>query len=859
MVKKLFALFSFLLLVGVVQAAPVSRGDAQKKALQFLADRNGGVAATRGLQSLDFSLHDGAAVEQLHIFNIGQQEGFVIVSGDDRAPEILGYADSGEISAENMPDNLRAWLQGYADQIKWMQEHGITNNVAAARPMRNSAKATISTLLTTQWDQGTPYNNNCPSFSAGGSHAVTGCVATATAQIMFYQAKKHSIATTTTSSIPSYYSKKYYWYLGDTQYSGLPEKSATTIDWSKIDASLTTEEARAEVARLFEYIGAAVQMQYGPVDEGGSSAANEAVVTALVNYFGYDPDVKSIYRADCTTDNEWVDAIYAELSTNGPVLMGGQSSGGGHAFVVDGYYYDSNDSKDYFHINWGWGGTSDGNFLLTALNPQTQGVGGSSTNDGYNYNQVAMVNVNPTPDGNDLSATACLTVNRWRVNYKTVGWNSQYTNYFNLIGYTLYPLQMNYSFVNATGWDLNFDWGVALYSGDSFVRLVYGPTSQTFANRMSSYGSTLGLQFSNQLADGEYRLVAVSKKKGTGTWYPCIGSEKYYVKVTVSNSGADMTLKNLPPVEGYGAYGSAETIEIADGNVTVPNDVYAVDLTWADELTSVTPNSNPNTLYFVTGSVPSGLDNKNVVQNGVAATLTLNDNYGFYTPFGFTATNASYTRQFSVGANGTGGWSTIVLPFNVTSVKQGETPIDWFHNSSDTGKNFWLKEFVNEDGGSVNFGFVDSWVANKPYIIAVPGNTWGDEFDLTNKNITFCGSNVEITPGNNLSTSVTNYKFQGTMANWDVNNCYILNNDGTSFVLDDNGTLQPFRACFTQNNTMSGLPDHLTIGSADGSATGIVSIKKQNADNQYYNLQGQRVSQPGRGLYIINGKKIIVK
>ena len=163
-----------------------------------------------------------------------------------------------------------------------------------------------------------------------------------------------------------------------------------------------------------------------------------------------------------------------------------------------------------------------------------------------------------------------------------------------------------------------------------------------------------------------------------------------------------MTLKNLPPVEGYGAYGSAETIEIADGKVTVPNDVYAVDLTWADELTSVTPNSNPNTLYFVTGSVPSGLDNKNVVQNGTAATLTLNDNYGFYTPFGFTATNAFYTRQFSVGANGTGGWSTIVLPFNVTSVKQGETPIDWFHNSSDTGKNFWLKEFVNENGGSVN-------------------------------------------------------------------------------------------------------------------------------------------------------------
>ena len=99
-------------------------------------------------------LRDGADVEKLHVFNVGQKEGFVIISGDDCTGDlILGYADRGEITTENMPDNLRDWLQGYTDQIKWMQQQGIKTDVATARHRRTS-KETISPLLTTQWNRG---------------------------------------------------------------------------------------------------------------------------------------------------------------------------------------------------------------------------------------------------------------------------------------------------------------------------------------------------------------------------------------------------------------------------------------------------------------------------------------------------------------------------------------------------------------------------------------------------------------------------------------------------------------------------------------------------------------------------------
>lgn len=850
-----------LLVSIVLMATPITQDAARQKALQFLSGRSGNVATARGMQQVKLQLKEGVVTDQLYVFNVGQHEGFVIVSGDDCTGDVvLGYADKGEISAENMPVNLKAWLQGYADQIQWMQEHGVrSKSVAASRGAMKKTKAAIPAMLTTKWNQGAPYNTYCPKLNLSGTvDAVTGCVATATAQLMYYQATKHNITSTTTSSaIPSYPSKRYYWYFGGVQYSSMPQKPVRTIDWTKIAAepAPTSDDAKEQVARLMEYIGAAVEMDYASAENGGSSATQEAATSALINYFGYDPDAKSIYRNKYSYD-DWVDAIYTELSTNGPVLYSGQSDNGGHAFVVEGYDHD-----DYFYVNWGWGGMSDGSFRLSLLNPDDQGIGGGNPGDGYNSDQMAMINVSPVDDGISLSDDAVLTVTQWSCYYPSCDWIAYGIDdyrYYPFGSGTVYSQRLTYSLNNNTGWNLDFDWGLALYKNDAFVKLLNTPSTIDYPNGMRRYGY-FSFGFGEKLSDGEYRLVAVSRKNGTYTWRKCIGADETYVKVTVSSNGEIMSFENMGAIKTYAADGT-ETVVYNTSDVTTPADALALDVSQVSGVTSVTPNSNPNTLYFVGSSVPSGLTGKNVVQNGTAATLTLTDGQGFYAPKQFTATKATYTRQFTNAANGTGGWNTIVVPFNVSTVKQGSKVIDWFHSSSDTGKNFWLKEFSSESGTTVNFGYATQMAANTPYIIAVPGNSYGATWDLTNKDITFEGSSVQVLPSTGTATMRSKFRFVGSLPGTSVTNRYVLNAAGTQFV-NSSTTVDPFRAYFEAVGLSS--LGALIIGSEDDGATGIGTSLMNNEEGivngEVLDLQGRRVAQPKKGLYIKDGKKVIIK
>ncbi|MBP5278634.1 MAG: hypothetical protein J6Z18_09160, partial [Prevotella sp.] len=305
-----------------------------------------------------------------------------------------------------------------------------------------------------------------------------------------------------------------------------------------------------------------------------------------------------------------------------------------------------------------------------------------------------------------------------------------------------------------------------------------------------------------------------------------------------------------------------ETTEAPKASVTTPDEALALDISHLAIVTTVTPNSNPNTVYIVGNSVPSGLDGKNVVQNGTAATLTLQDGHGFYTPMAFTATNVTYTRTFTTGADGTNGWSTIVLPFDVAQVKQGDKVIDWFHSSKDTGKHFWVKNFSSEDGSTVNFDYVNQMKADTPYIIAVPGSTWGESWNLTNKEITFYGADATIESGTLASVSGNQYKFAGTKQAKAVTDCYVMNNEGSAFSKTST-TVAPFRAYFSPLTMMAGQPAAaaLYIGSEGNNPTGITEMTydRQETKGAAYNLNGQRVAHPRKGLYIVDGKKVIMK
>ena len=324
-------------------------------------------------------------VSGLYIFNINNNGGYVIVSNDDQTTPILGFSDSGSIDPDNMPSNMRAWLQGYADEIAWLQKNGITTTPATDKARRRSGtqKTNIPILIETRWDQGNPYNRGCPQLS-NGDYCATGCVATAMAQAMYYtEIKAGNSSTTTIEQIPGYTTKTYHF--------SLPAIDAgKTINWGQMKLNYsngyTSDEATA-VAYLMRYCGRSVEMDYGPE----SSSNTVKVANALKTYFGYHTGTTKYVARSCYTYDNWKELIYHELSELRPVVYGGQSSGGGHEFVCDGYKYEN--EKDYFHINWGWGGTSDGYFELQSLNPYEQGIGGSSSSDGFHYGQDAVIGI----------------------------------------------------------------------------------------------------------------------------------------------------------------------------------------------------------------------------------------------------------------------------------------------------------------------------------------------------------------------------------------------------------------------------------------------------------------------------------
>ena len=369
-----------LLFAAGVKADPVSREAAMRSAKSFMSQRSvrkadGLKLAFQGVRAHSAKGRGAAAKDAYYyIFNNDEQGGFVIVSGDDATEEILGYSDTGTVDAENIPVNMQELLDGYQQEIEYARENGLNRAPAAPNTAGTvQAKQVIEPLIETAWAQQEPYNKLC--FTPRNEQAVTGCVATAFAQIMYY----HKWPQAATTSIPNY-----------SSYEVLP---ATTFDWDHMlpaysQQSLESDEQINAVAELMLYCGHAVKMSYGV---GASSAVTTYIMNALTSYFGYKNSPKSLYRFDYGV-NEWDNIIYNELRHGRPVVYSASAySGSGHAFICDGYA-----GNNLYHINWGWGGMSDGYFRLTALNPNAQGTGGSGVSNGYTLSQAIIIGISPT-------------------------------------------------------------------------------------------------------------------------------------------------------------------------------------------------------------------------------------------------------------------------------------------------------------------------------------------------------------------------------------------------------------------------------------------------------------------------------
>lgn len=322
--------------------------------------------------------YTAAETAQPAYYVFSSDQGYVIAGADDLAAPVLGYAPGSTFAYDSLPAQLRWWLGEYASQLQHAREcadgYDTSVTVATARPQR----LPILPLVATRWNQGTPYNDLCPVY--GTERTVTGCVATAMAQILRYW--KYPAKGNGSNS---------YVYNGITNSFDF---GATTFDWDNMThcySSSSTPVQCSAVATLMRACGVAVNMMYNVSSAGGSGAYSKDVVPALVKYMGYAPSTVFESRPNYGL-YEWEDMVYSSLQHGCPVYYAGHGSAGGHAFVVDGYEGDG-----YFHLNWGWGGSSDGYFLLTALDPSSLGIGGGG--GGFNSGQGAAIDLRPTFPG----------------------------------------------------------------------------------------------------------------------------------------------------------------------------------------------------------------------------------------------------------------------------------------------------------------------------------------------------------------------------------------------------------------------------------------------------------------------------
>ena len=499
MKKLLFTLLAVMVTL-TMNAEQVSKQNALQKAQQFMPGKNFTVTSSRSLARGDDSQ---AREAELYILN-ADGGGFVIVSGDDRTTPILGYSDKGEFRMDNMPDNLRYWLESYVEQIKAL-DNGATPVV---RARTRSAQPAIEPMITTRWNQFEPYNLRCPVYN--NSRCPTGCVATALAQVMYYYKWP-----TTSTAIPKYTT--------GTNSILMPELPATSFRWDLMKENYKgneTDESAEAVAELMLYVGQANEMNY----EVGASGAS-IQTQSMIDYFGYSKNMQGLSARYYTTA-EWDEIIYHELECGRPVLYSGHSSSVGHQFICDGF-----DGNGLFHINWGWGGSSDGFFVLSLANPKSKGAGGGSGSDGYSNGQVAIIGFQPGDEAEQTFPMLTLKIDDFtEQNYNRASTDEDFEN----VDISNVNLKANYRSTPTATLPLETAW--MLYKDDAPVKVLVSKQVEIEKSYTSNYDVSADFSFGSGLADGRYHLKLVYRQNEDEEWKTCLNDGTEYLVAEISDN-----------------------------------------------------------------------------------------------------------------------------------------------------------------------------------------------------------------------------------------------------------------------------------------------------------------------------------
>ncbi len=350
---KLILLLVIFLSPGFSLSQSVTEKQAKTIAKNFFYEKLS-VKKAVSYSDIEFRIKQSYTKNSLVIFRVFEplnQSGFILVSSDESIIPVLAYSleNDYEINQE-LPPNVQDWINSYADQIESAKKASVkTKNPLwdyySDTPDLKNTKSTkdVLPLLTTTWNQGCGYNSLCPADASGPCNYVwAGCVATAMAQVMNYH--EHPISGEGSHSYTHY-----------TYGEQSADFENTVYDWT----NMPDGSGNAEISKLIYHCGVSVNMNYSP---SGSGAYSSTAANAYKQYFKYSPNLLLTYKGNYTDEN-WANLLIAEIDAGRPMYYQGYGSGG-HAFNVDGYQ-----GTDYFHFNWGWGGSYNGYFYLDDLTP----------------------------------------------------------------------------------------------------------------------------------------------------------------------------------------------------------------------------------------------------------------------------------------------------------------------------------------------------------------------------------------------------------------------------------------------------------------------------------------------------------
>ena len=755
--KRLFALILMMSIGFSLIGGPIDETTAKQLAQNFwkenntMAVRNGKVFKKQMDEARFINVAAQHGYSEFFIFNNTAGKGYVIMAADDCVTPILGYSYENNFDDGELPPNFKAWLDGYAEQIhaatamKTQATEEIRNDWDCLRQSKalpiKSEKA-VAPLVQTKWNQFPYYNDQCPYDYNAGARSVTGCVATAMAQIMKYWSyPEHGLGNH--SYVPS----------SHPEYGTLyVDFSSATYQWSSMPNSVTS--ANNAVATLMYHCGVSVDMMYGIpsapdygsaayiIDNGGGRACAEI---AFKTYFDYKSSLHGVKKNDYS-DSQWIGVLKNELDNGRPMLYGGFGNSGGHAFVCDGY-----NNSNYFHFNWGWGGNYNDYFYINSLNPNT-----------YNYsqNQQAIIGIEPNQSGGGGGSTTGFALSYYSspVMSETEYWfyddlsvyaevaNRGDANFSGYIGAGIFKKDTNgdYVFLKVMKyWDrtssplqpgkyvhgnlesaagppyLPGSYGLAmLYSldggelwnfidrkeyNDAFFDIIYEQDIETYSDF--------------HIMTGDYLYYGTNATVNVDIWNS--GNETFYGKFRVNLANLDgswaQNIEILDCSDGLGAgYHYTNGLDFT-GQIIVEPGSYYMELAY---------QNSGETQWYYAGAYAF----QNPVRVEVVAASVNSDQY---------EANNTASNAYRLPCNITGNSATIsTTGANLHSA----TDIDYYKIQLDAGMNYFITPRLHD---SYNTGNSTYYTVDAMYAYSTDGVNWSDFYDdVTESFFTYGGSTV---------------------------------------------------------------------------------------------------------------------